>query len=57
MLSPLADLFLIGNLRRYRSVRDETIARAIVGLSREKAAGRFVYEHDAILRAARRGGE
>jgi uncharacterized protein YbjT (DUF2867 family) len=57
MLSPLADLFLVGNLRRYRSVRDETIARAIVGLSREKAAGRFVYEHDAILRAARRGGE
>jgi len=33
----------------------ETIVEAIIGLSREKMAGRFVFEHDGILRAARRG--
>jgi len=55
LLSPLADLFLQGKYRRFRSVRAETVARAIVGLTRERAPGRFVFEHDAILRAARRG--
>lgn len=54
--SPLVDLFLHGAYRKYRSVRAETVARAIVGLTREKAAGRFVFEHDAILRAASRAG-
>ncbi|MGE8141153.1 NAD(P)H-binding protein [Novosphingobium sp. NPDC080210] len=53
--SPLIDLFLNGELRRYRSVHAETIVEAIIGLSREKMAGRFVFEHDGILRAARRG--
>ena len=54
MGSPLADLFLHGSYRKYRSIKAETVARAIVGLTREKMAGRFVFEHDAILRAARR---
>ncbi len=52
--SPLADLFLLGQYRKYRSVKAGIVARAIVGLTREKAAGRFVFEHDAIVRAARR---
>jgi uncharacterized protein YbjT (DUF2867 family) len=55
IVSPLADLLLLGKYRRYRSLKAETMAKAIVGLTREKAAGRFVFEHDAILRAARRG--
>lgn len=55
LASPLTDLLLHGSLRRYRSISAATIARAIVGLAREKAAGRFVFEHDAIRRAARRG--
>lgn len=53
--SPLADLFMQGDYRKYRSVRDDVMAKAIVGLTKEKAAGRFVFEHDAIQRAARRG--
>lgn len=53
--SPLADLLMQGGYRKYRSVRAETMAHAIVGLTREAMAGRFVFEHDAILRAARRG--
>ena len=54
--SPFADLFLHGEFRKYRSIKADTVAQAIVGLTREKAAGRFVFEHDAIQRAARRAG-
>jgi uncharacterized protein YbjT (DUF2867 family) len=57
IFSPVTDLLLHGKYRKYRSVKAATIAKAIVGLSREKAAGRFVFEHDAILRAARRAGD
>lgn len=55
LTSPFTDLLLHGGLRKFRSVRASTIAEAIVGLTREKAAGRFIFEHDAIRRAARRG--
>jgi uncharacterized protein YbjT (DUF2867 family) len=54
LASPLADLALHGAYRKYRSIRAEVVAQAIIGLTREKAAGRFVFEHDAILRAARK---
>lgn len=57
ILSPLMDLLMHGKYRKYRSVRDDVVARAIVGLTKEKAAGRFVFEHDAILRAARKAGD
>ncbi len=53
--SPLLDLLLHGKYRKYRSIRAQTVAEAIVGLTREAMAGRFVFEHDAILRAARKG--
>jgi uncharacterized protein YbjT (DUF2867 family) len=52
--SPLIDLFLHGKYAKYRSIRSDAVARAIVGLTREKMAGRFVFEHDAIMRAATR---
>ncbi len=55
LVSPLADLLMQGKYSKYRSVRADTMAEAIVGLTREKMAGRFVFEHDAILRAARKG--
>jgi uncharacterized protein YbjT (DUF2867 family) len=54
--SPLLDLVLHGEYAKYRSIKADVIARAIVGLTREKMAGRFVFEHDAILRAASRAG-
>lgn len=53
--SPLADLLMHGSYRKYRSIRAETVAQAMVGLTREAMAGRFVFEHDAMLRAARKG--
>ncbi|WP_296677653.1 NAD(P)H-binding protein [Novosphingobium sp.] len=57
IVSPLTDLLLHGGFRKYRSVKAATVARAIIGLAKEKPAGRFVYEHDAILRAARKAGD
>ena len=52
LVSPLADRFLHGGARKYRSVRATTMADAILALAVERPRGRFVHEHDAILRAA-----
>ena len=52
--SPLTDLLLHGGNRRYRSISAQKLAEAILGLAQEKAGGRFVHEHDSLLRAARR---
>ncbi|MEE4450467.1 NAD(P)H-binding protein [Novosphingobium resinovorum] len=53
LAAPIADhLALHGRLRRFRSIRARDVARAILGLSREKAQGRFVHEHDALKRTA-----
>lgn len=54
LASPLVDLLLRGDKRRYRSIDARTVAAAALQLAREKAAGRFVHDYDAILRAARR---
>lgn len=55
VLGPLADrLVLYGQWRRFRSIRARDVARAILGLTREKAQGRFVQEHDALRRFARK---
>ncbi|MFM5930566.1 MAG: NAD(P)H-binding protein [Novosphingobium sp.] len=54
IFSPVIDLFLQGKYRRYRSIHVDVLAQAILALSQQKARGRFVYEHDEILRAIRR---
>ncbi|WP_394731044.1 NAD-dependent epimerase/dehydratase family protein [Altererythrobacter sp. GH1-8] len=51
--SPLIDPFMGGGMRKYRSIRAETVANAALGLGTRKAAGRFSHDHDAIQRAAR----
>lgn len=51
-LSPLTDLVLHGGARRYRSISGNTVARAALQLTLEKAAGRFVHQHDDIMRHA-----
>ena len=56
LASPLTDRFLRGGNRKYRSVRASTVADAIFQLAAEKPRGRFVHEHDAILRAAKKLG-
>jgi uncharacterized protein YbjT (DUF2867 family) len=52
--SPLADLFMHGKNRRYRSISAHRLTEAILGLALEKAGGKFIHEHDALLRAAHR---
>ena len=48
-LSPLTDALLLGGLRRYRSVRASTIARAIVALINASGTGTHIHQHDAIV--------
>ena len=55
--SPLFNLFLHGDYRKYRAIRVSTISDAIFALSREKAAGRFVHEYDALHYVIRRAGD
>lgn len=53
VISPLTDLMLHGKYRKYRSIRDSDVAKAALALSMRKAAGKFVHEHDGLMRAAR----
>ena len=54
LASPLIDLFMQGGYRRYRSISAKRMAEAILEFAQEKAGGRFVHEHDSLMRAARR---
>jgi len=56
LASPLVDLLLHGDKRRYRSIGARIVAAAALQLTREKAGGRFVHDNDSIVRAARRLG-
>lgn len=51
--SPAVDLLLHGGMTRYRSIRAETVADAVLGLVHERRAGRFVHEYEGLVRAAR----
>lgn len=51
--SPAMDIMLHGKHRRYRSVDARQVAEATLALAMRKANGRFVHEHDSIMRAAR----
>lgn len=52
--SPLTDLLMHGDKRRFRSIDASVVAAAAIQCAREKAQGRFVHENDSIQRAARR---
>ncbi len=54
VLSPLLDLLLQGKRRRYRSIRVRDLAQIVFALVREKAAGRFVHDNDAMRYMLRR---
>lgn len=54
LASPLIDMALHGRYRAWRSISAGRLAEAVLGLAREKAGGRFIHEHDALMRAARR---
>ena len=56
VIGPVADLFLHGQYRKYRSVRAEVMAQAIFALARQKAGGHFIHEYDGIQLIIRRTG-
>lgn len=53
MVGPMANLFLHGKYRAYRSIDARVVAEAALTLCLRKAKGRFVHDNDGILRAAR----
>lgn len=55
--SPLVDPFLQGDKRRFRSIEARCVAEAALAAMIEKPMGRFVHEHDAIVRLARKWRE
>lgn len=55
LAAPLTDVLLHGPLRRYRSIRAEAVARAILALVATDGTGPHVHEHDAIALLARQG--
>ncbi len=54
LASPLTDLALHGDKRRFRSIDARLVAAAALQCAGERAAGRFVHEHDSLIRAAKR---
>lgn len=54
VFSPLMDVFLHGERRRFRSLDARIVSRAALKGAMEKAQGTFVHEHDAICRLERR---
>jgi uncharacterized protein YbjT (DUF2867 family) len=55
ILSPLADLLMLGGLRKYRSAKDSNIARVILTLAGAKQRGRHIHQHDEMRRILLRG--
>lgn len=55
IVSPLADLLMLGSLRKYRSAKARDVARVILALAGTKQRGRVVHQHDEMQRILRRG--
>lgn len=47
-LAPLTNPLLVGPLRRYRAIRADVVAGALVSLTGRPEPGRFVHEHEAL---------
>jgi uncharacterized protein YbjT (DUF2867 family) len=52
VVAPAFSLALLGRLRRYRPIKAETVARAMVNLGREAPLGPNVFEYDAMIASA-----
>jgi uncharacterized protein YbjT (DUF2867 family) len=47
-VAPVLDLLTLGQLRRYHSIKAESVGRAMVGVARPGKQGVFVYEFDSL---------
>jgi uncharacterized protein YbjT (DUF2867 family) len=52
LLAPLTDALMLGSLRKYRSIKADHIARAILALAALGGTGVHIHEHDAIMALA-----
>ncbi|HET9839676.1 MAG TPA: NAD(P)H-binding protein [Candidatus Angelobacter sp.] len=52
-IAPLLDLFTLGSLRHYHSIRAEIVGRAMLAAARLGTVGTHIYEFDEILRVGR----
>lgn len=53
LAAPVMNLALHGQYRQYRAVRADLVADAALALAKRNARGRFIHDHDAIMRAAK----
>ncbi|WP_284124764.1 NAD(P)H-binding protein [Parerythrobacter aestuarii] len=50
--SPITDLLLHGQMRKFRSIKAEIVAQAALALAMRRTRGRYSHDNDAIHRAA-----
>lgn len=55
IFSPIADLLMIGSLRKYRSAKASDVADVILTLAGARQRGRYIHDHDGMRRILRRG--
>jgi uncharacterized protein YbjT (DUF2867 family) len=52
-LLPFVDLLLHGSLRRYRTIKAESVAQAMLHMARQSGGGQYVHHYDDIMGALR----
>jgi uncharacterized protein YbjT (DUF2867 family) len=52
-IAPVLDLFTLGSLRRYHSIRAELVGKAMLAAARRPASGTHVYEFDELVKLGR----
>jgi uncharacterized protein YbjT (DUF2867 family) len=52
-IAPLLDLFTLGSLRRYHSIRAEIVGKAMMAVAKRGVPGIHVYEYDEIVKLGR----
>lgn len=52
-IAPVLDLFTLGSLRRYHSIRAEIVGKAMMMAARQGSGGVHIYEFDEIVKLGR----
>jgi uncharacterized protein YbjT (DUF2867 family) len=52
MIAPVLDLLTLGPLRKYHSIRAQTVGKAMAGAARQGTRGTLIYQYEVIVRLA-----
>jgi len=52
VLSPLFNIFMVGNLKNYKSIKAETVAKAMVKIALSNKIGTYIYQTEEIKEKA-----